>query len=468
MIRDGRDDVLIVGAGIAGMASAVALARAGARVRVLETRRKLGGRATSFTDPRTGAELDNCQHVALGCCTHYQHLLAELDQPDALAWTSEQTWIEPGGRRSTIRPAPLPAPLHGGPSLLGASFLSASDKLAITRATAMLAVTPRASYRGKTFADFLADMDQPLSARRRFWDPIIVSACNLPPSRCAAGPALKVFQEGFLASASAGRIGVPRVALARLYDRFGPIVQSLGGAVELGASVSRIDERGVTLADGRTLRADRVICALPYERAIEAIAPEVLERDGRLAPLRAFAAEHSPILGVHLAFEQPVLDVPHAVLVSDADVPSSTQWLFAKPAAEGVPADQPGQVLHAVISAAAPWDGLDEGAVVQRVLADIHRHIPSSRGVPLLWGRMVREKRATFPCTPSFEDCRPGITSARSELILAGDYCDIGWPATMEGAARAGHEAAGAILARTVGPADASIGLLLRPAAAVW
>jgi zeta-carotene desaturase len=279
---------------------------------------------------------------------------------------------------------------------------------------------------------------------------------------------LKVFQEGFVASVSAGRIGVPRVALARLYDRFAPIVQELGGAVELGASVSRIEERAVTLADGRTLRAARVICALPYERAIEAIAPEVLERDGRLAPLRAFAAEHSPILGVHLAFERPVLDVPHAVLVSDADVASSTQWLFAKPAAEALGERQAGQVLHAVISAAEPWDGLDEAAVVQRVLGDIHRHIPTSRGVALLWGRMVREKRATFPCTPAFEAHRPGITSAASELILAGDYCDIGWPATMEGAARAGHAAAGAILSRPVGPGDAPVGLLLRPAAAVW
>ncbi|MFM8732066.1 MAG: FAD-dependent oxidoreductase, partial [Phycisphaerales bacterium] len=60
----------VVGGGIAGLACALRLAEAGMRVTVIETRRKLGGRATSFVDPRTGEVLDNCQHVLMGCCTN--------------------------------------------------------------------------------------------------------------------------------------------------------------------------------------------------------------------------------------------------------------------------------------------------------------------------------------------------------------------------------------------------------------
>ncbi len=61
--------VLVIGGGLAGLASAVALAEAGLEVRLLEKRPHLGGRATSYTLP-DGSEVDNCQHVTLGCCTN--------------------------------------------------------------------------------------------------------------------------------------------------------------------------------------------------------------------------------------------------------------------------------------------------------------------------------------------------------------------------------------------------------------
>src|SRR4051794_10194483 len=65
-----QHQVIIVGGGLAGMATGVALESAGVRVTLLESRRTLGGRAGSFEDPQTGEQLDNCQHVLLGCCTN--------------------------------------------------------------------------------------------------------------------------------------------------------------------------------------------------------------------------------------------------------------------------------------------------------------------------------------------------------------------------------------------------------------
>src|SRR5215216_560008 len=62
--------VVVVGGGLAGMAAAVALESAGLDVTLIEARKTLGGRAGSFEEPQTGEELDNCQHVLLGCCTN--------------------------------------------------------------------------------------------------------------------------------------------------------------------------------------------------------------------------------------------------------------------------------------------------------------------------------------------------------------------------------------------------------------
>ena len=52
------DDVLIIGAGVAGLAAAQTLTKAGRRVRVLEARDRLGGRVLSLTDPTFPIPLD--------------------------------------------------------------------------------------------------------------------------------------------------------------------------------------------------------------------------------------------------------------------------------------------------------------------------------------------------------------------------------------------------------------------------
>src|SRR4051794_16116942 len=68
-----RPTVLIVGGGLAGLAAASALAPRGFRVTILESRQRLGGRASSFADTTSGQLIDACQHVTMGCCTNFAH-----------------------------------------------------------------------------------------------------------------------------------------------------------------------------------------------------------------------------------------------------------------------------------------------------------------------------------------------------------------------------------------------------------
>ena len=103
--------VIVVGGGLAGLSAACALADAGYQVRLLEKRRYLGGRASSYEHPGTGEVIDNCQHVLLGNCVNLINFYQRLGVSDAIRWFDRLTFVEPGGRRS-IEPTFLPAPFH--------------------------------------------------------------------------------------------------------------------------------------------------------------------------------------------------------------------------------------------------------------------------------------------------------------------------------------------------------------------
>lgn len=430
MISEGR--VIIIGGGIAGIAAALRLSERAVAVTLLETRTKLGGRATSFIDVRTGQVIDNCQHIAMGCCTNYLDLCERLGALHHMRWTDHTTWVEAGGRTSVIGRSALPAPAHFLPGFLGARFLSSTEKIALASAFGAMLRDDRDRHRGIAFGTWLARHDQPPSTISKFWSPVVVSACNLDVDRVCAATALHVFQDGFLAHPDAASIAVAGVPLVALYDSAHRAIADTGGSIRLGCPVERVWAGRVLLSSGETLRADRVVLAVPPERARRMVAPEVAASDPRFAPLET--VRHSPILGVHLLFDRPVLPHPHAVLVE-----RPTQWLFRK--------DDSGRKVHAVISGADDWTQLDEAEITRRVTADIHACFPDSRRATLVSSRPVKEKLATFAPTPEIERLRP-TTDGPSGLVLAGDFVQTGWPATMEGAARSGNMAAASVLGK--------------------
>jgi len=421
---------IIVGGGIAGIACALRLAEHGVRVTLLETRRKLGGRATSFVDPRSGEWIDNCQHVVMGCCTNYLDLCRRLGVAERLEWHDEIYWVEAGGRMSLMKPGSLPAPAHFAGSLMRARFLGARDKQAITECMFDMLRCDRAEYSGITMGEWLRARNQTQGAIEKFWSPVIVSACNLGVDRVAASVAIHVFQEGFLASRGSARMGVSRVPLLHLYDQAEDSIRRTGGELRLGCGVERLDAGGVVTTAGERVEAEAVVCAVPGERARRMVDEATIRCDARFSALDSM--EHSPIVGVHLVFDRPVLGVHSAVLVG-----RETQWVFRK--------DREGTRVHAVISAADELARREESDIVARVLSDLRACFRGARDARLTSFRAVKEKLATFAATPRFEAVRPATTGA-SGIHLAGDYVRTGWPATMEGAARSGYMAAAAVL----------------------
>ena len=435
------DRVVVIGAGLAGLAAASALAGRGLSVTILEARGRLGGRAGSFTDAASGQVLDACQHVSMGCCTNFAHFCRAVGVAHLFRTQRRLYFMTPDRRVSPFAADRLPAPLHLARAFLRAHYLSLADKARVAWGLARLRVTP-ADADGP-FLDWLRRHGQSPRAIDRFWGVVLTSALNESTDRVGLRYARKVFVDAFLRHPRGFEVELPAVPLGRLYgdellgwlDRHGVRVQ-LGRAARAihirGGRVEDVEARG----DGEPLTADWYVAAVPFDRLLDLLPADVIDGHAAFAGLRQL--EVSPITSVHLWYDRPVTDLPHIVLVDCVG-----QWLFNR--GEVAPGEHYVQV---VVSAARPFRGLGHEEVRRRIAEEVARLFPAAAAATLLRARVVTEHAATFSAVPGVDRLRPTQASPIPNLFLAGDWTATGWPATMEGAVRGGYLAAEALLAR--------------------
>src|ERR1700733_1845080 len=215
---------IVMGGGLAGLATAAALGQSGFQVDLFEARGFLGGRATSYPVPGDSFEvIDNCQHVLLRCCVNLMDFYGRLAVADRIQFHKQFFFIEPGGRTSVLQAGGLPAPLHFTGSFLDLTFLGMADKVAIS--SAMWAIRREHGTRDDldriTMLDWLQEKHQTERAIQRFWNQVLVSAVNEDLDRMAASHGFQVFWLGFLACANAYETGIPAVPLGDLYGTEG-------------------------------------------------------------------------------------------------------------------------------------------------------------------------------------------------------------------------------------------------------
>jgi squalene-associated FAD-dependent desaturase len=438
--------VIVIGGGLAGLSCAVALAESGFRVRLLERRPFLGGRAASYSLPG-GEHVDNCQHVTLGCCTNLDDFYRRAGVAGKIATYDTLVFVDRDGRRGTMHASALPVPLHLAASLAFYPSLTWSERRAIGQA--MLAIGRRGGRNsggdaaGKRMLEWLRLHGQSENAIRRFWGVVLVSALNEELDRIDARYGLDVFWKAFLANRAGYRLGIPCVPLGELYDGCRAAIERDGGEVALRSPVQRLrvaDDRvaGVEMAGGYEETADIYLLAVPQDAVSELLPMEIVEREPVFTNLRNFRV--SPITGVHLWFDRDVMSEPFLILLD-----RTTQWIFNKSRLYGGPGD--GSYLQLVISASYELIPRSRQEIVDLCLRDVLEVLPEARNAKLLKSTVVKETSATFSPEPGSERLRPTQRSPLPSLYLAGDWTATGWPATMEGAVRSGYLAAEAILA---------------------
>jgi squalene-associated FAD-dependent desaturase len=438
--------VVVVGGGLAGITAAIALRDAGLDVTLLESRPWLGGAASSFT--RGDLTIDTGQHVFLRCCASYQALLARLGVSGSVTIQDrfDVTVLGPGGR-ARLRRTALPSPLHLAGALARYPLLSLRERAAVARAALAFRRTGQdtAGLDACTLGDWLAARGQGERARRRLWDLFIVSALNIAGDEASVPLAATVIRTALLGASDAADIGVAAVPLGHLHgDAPAGLLATLGARVCLSARVAEIERQadGGFLV-GRTGRAAGADAAntddpVPADGVVLAVPPGQAARLGAAAGIERAAdwdgLGYSPIVNVHVVYDRPVTDLPFA-----AGVDSPVQWVFDKTRNAGL---QSGQYLAVSLSAADDYVDVPAATLRAEFLPALERLFPAAAGAQVTDFFVTRERRATFRQAPGCGALRPGAATSVPGLVLAGSWTDTGWPDTMEGAVRSGHNAA--------------------------
>ncbi|AZG47264.1 hydroxysqualene dehydroxylase HpnE [Gordonia insulae] len=452
---DAGDPVIVAGGGLAGLATAVWLARDGVPVTVVEKRGRLGGRTMSFEVPGVDELVDNGPHLFAG---FYDALLAYVDtigSREKLLWDVPPFAIRTGPDRLLD--------FDGGPSWLPLRIRRSLGALWMARlpiplrdrpaaAIAMLRVARAAVFPDITLDDLTVDawftrIRVPRSLRRIHLDQLVIGLLNEKPDRVSAYTFVQTLHVGLRRAVAGNPRSMdavwPRVPLDDLFvspaveyllDRDHTVV--IGNAV---TDVEIVDGRatGVHLADGTFRPASAVVLALPPWSLTTLLDRGVLGSYDHFSPTRKIEA--APISSVYVWLDRPLGNVRLAENLRDCTI----EWVFDTGRMQG----RDDHCYALAVSAA--WDVVHarRDEFIDAALDSLRRHYPAFADADVLRTHVIHQPQATFSAQPGFEELRLPTRTPVDGLFLAGDWTDTGLPSTMEAAAGSAQQAVTNVLA---------------------
>jgi hydroxysqualene dehydroxylase len=402
----------IAGAGLAGLAAAVGLTRAGMRVTIADSAAQAGGRCRSYFDPQLGQTIDNGNHLVLSGNGAVARFRAAVGASTPLAGPDHADFAFcdiRDGARWTVRINDGRVPWW---------VLSKRRRVPGTRLGDYLRLAGLTTGApGQRVADRI---DPAGPVWEKLFEPVLLAALNTAPAEGSAALTAAVLRETV---AKGGRAMRPLVAEPTLAAAFiDPALAWLSQHDSPVALSRRL--RAIGFAGDRVASLDWGNGAEPVaddEAVILAVPPWVATT---LVPGLDAPDDFCAIVNGHFAFPAPAGAPPMLGLLG-----ATAEWVFAFP-----------ERLSVTVSAADRLVDLDREELARTFWRDISAALGIDAPLPA-W-QIVKEKRATFAATPDQDAKRPPAATRWRNLLLAGDWTATGLPATIEGALRSGETAA--------------------------
>jgi 15-cis-phytoene desaturase len=377
------DNVIVVGAGLAGLSAAHELVKAGRAVQVLESRSVLGGRTSSWV--QDGMPVESGLHKFLGIYRALPDLLKEcgVDCNDILEWVDELAFMMPQSPDAVFTPSPYHHPLKTAVSLLGNNdFLPPLEKAklaAFSAAGCAKAASDPLGLDAVSIADYAAQFGVSHDVITRVISTATQAVLFLPATEFSAypvfAPTIEGIKHGMTFRLGAFKGGMTEVMITPIVRT----IESRGGKVSPDMPVSKLltaDGRviGVQLVSGEELLASHVVVATPLHVA-QILVSEVMSTDPMLRLPTLSAAT--------IQFE---LDAP--VLPSDRTNFSPTGMCCFAEQSRTTFTEVPGR-LSAILYPAAEFLSLPPDEVAERVFS-----FAESLNIPLRQHSQSRGARA--------------------------------------------------------------------------
>ncbi len=471
--------VAIVGAGLAGMATAVDLVAAGYEVEIFESRPFVGGKAGSWVDS-DGNHLEMGLHVFFGCYYNLFDLMEKVGALQNLRLKEHtHTFINQGGRVGELDFRFITgAPFHGLKAFFTTSQLSLVDKIAnsIALGTSPLvrglidfsgAMKTIRDLDSLSFADWFRQHGGNDGSLKKMWNPIAYALGFIDTENISARCMLTIFQ--FFAvktEASVLRMleGSPDEYLHQ------PIINYLearGTKIHTRRRVREIlfqekgEETQVTamiIANGETeetVIADAYVCACDLP-GIQRLLPPAWRKWSEFDNI--YQLDTVPVATVQLRFDgwvtelddsqkrkhlEVAVGIDNLLYTADADFSCFADLALTSPANYYRKGE--GSLLQLVLTPGDPFVKEKNEVIAQHVLKQVHQLFPSSRELNMTWSSVVKLAQSLYREAPGMDLYRPGQKTPIANFFLAGSYTQQDYIDSMEGATLSGRQAAQAI-----------------------
>ena len=434
------EDVLIIGAGLAGLTTAIELLDMGRGVTILERYKIAGGRCADWVSD--GMRVESGLHRWLGFYKALPQLFerAGLDPEDAVLWEDElEIRLPDGGPQGVLGLSPLHRPLQTAAGLLGNfDLMSPADKAELTLFFTSGLVDYALSRRAldqQTVYEYARKRGVSEDAITNLLIPVTEGIFFLPPQRYSA-----MVLMGLLVPAVKRphtiRVGAFSGGMTEVMA--GPIAETIirrGGSVQLDTTVERLAAedgrvRGVYV-NGQLIEANHVVLATSLGAA-QTLIRQALGDHPWFEKMLTLPT--MPAVTLQIELDEPALPEDHVVFSPNTILASYSEQ------SRTTFRDVPGR-LSIDLGRPEEFIGRPPEEIFSAAMADARRVGLNIEGNVRRY-RVVDHPQDFYLLSPGSEALRPPQATPVPGLTLAGDYTRQPLFCSMEGAVLSGRAAA--------------------------